>query len=152
MRLNYKKLAISIALPFIASAAGTLFTSTYGWYEYISKPAFSPPNWVFGPVWTTLYLLMGISLYIIWNSKAKKKKALTWYGIQLFLNAIWTPIFFGLQSPTLAFIDILLLWTAILITIISFSKISKKASYLLIPYIIWVTFAAILNLAIIALN
>lgn len=152
MRLNYKKLAISIALPFIASAAGALFTSTYGWYEYISKPAFSPPNWVFGPVWTTLYLLMGISLYIVWNSKAKKKNAITWYGVQLFLNAIWTPIFFGLQNPTLAFIDILLLWTAILITIISFSKISKNAAYLMIPYILWVSFAAILNLAIIMLN
>jgi tryptophan-rich sensory protein len=95
---------------------------------------------------------MGVSLYIVWNSKAKKKNALKWYGTQLVLNAIWTPIFFGLKNPALAFIDIILLWTAILMTIITFSKISKNAAYLMIPYLLWVTFAAILNLSIIIIN
>jgi translocator protein len=147
------KLIISIIIPFIASAIGSFFTvsSVSTWYLTLVKPSFNPPSWVFGPVWTLLYLLMGISLYLVWTNNYHKK-ALTFFGIQLTLNALWSILFFGLQNPLAAFIEIIFLWTSILITIIYFYKINKSSAYLLIPYILWVSFAAILNLAIVLLN
>lgn len=147
------KLVISIIIPFFASFIGGLFTasSVSSWYLELAKPFFNPPSWIFGPVWTILYLLMGISLYLIWTSKYSKK-AFVIFGIQLFLNALWSILFFGLKNPLLAFIEIIFLWISILLTIIIFYKISKKAAYLLVPYILWVTFAAILNLSIYLLN
>ena len=149
------KLIISLILPFLASAIGSLFTSTSvsTWYVDLVKPSFNPPSWVFGPVWTILFLLMGISLYLVWVEKSKNKKpAFVAFGIQLFLNALWSALFFGLQKPLVAFIEIIFLWTAILITIISFYRINKNAAYLLIPYILWVSFAAVLNLFLHILN
>lgn len=125
------------------------------WYATLNKPFFSPPNWIFGPVWTTLYLMMGVSAGLIWLKGLKSinvKKALFYFIIQLFLNFTWSIVFFGLRQPLLAFINITLLWLSILITIIKFYKISKLAAYLLLPYILWVTFASILNFSIFVLN
>ncbi|MBT3304435.1 tryptophan-rich sensory protein [Candidatus Woesearchaeota archaeon] len=147
------KLIISLVLPFIASAIGGLFTvsSVSTWYVDLVKPSFNPPSWLFGPVWTILYLLMGIALYLVWTKKFNKQ-AFTLFGIQLVLNALWSILFFGLKQPLLAFIEIIILWVMILVTIIYFYKINKNSAYLLIPYLLWVSFAAILNLAIFILN
>lgn len=150
---NYLKLAISIVIPFIASAIGGFFTVTSidSWYSALSKPFFNPPNWIFGPVWTLLYLLMGIALYLVWV-KRNDMKAFILFGVQLVLNALWSIFFFGLQNPLLAFIEIIFLWAAIFMTIMYFYSIKKVAAYMLIPYILWVTFAAILNFYIMILN
>ena len=154
---NIFKLIASLIIPFIAAGIGSLFTSqtVSTWYETLQRPVFSPPNWIFSPVWTILFLMMGLSLYLVWKKGIKTKKAktaITFFGIQLGLNALWSILFFGLQSPSLAFMEIIVLWFAILGTIVSFYKISRKAAYLLIPYILWVSFAIILNFAIVILN
>lgn len=151
---KYVKLVLSILLSFSASLIGSIFTSSSvsTWYLTIQKPSFNPPSWVFGPVWTILYFLIGVSFYLIWINKKKTKKAIWIFIIQLVLNALWSILFFGLQSPLAAFIEIIVLWIAILATIISFYKISKHAAYLLIPYILWVSFASVLNFAIMYLN
>ena len=149
------KLIISILIPFLASAIGGFFTSTSvsTWYVDLIKPSFNPPSWVFGPVWTILYLLMGIALYLVWVDKSKNKKlAFIAFGTQMFLNALWSVLFFGLQKPLFAFVEIILLWSSILITIIYFYRINKNAAYLLIPYILWVSFAAVLNFSLFILN
>ena len=147
------KLFVSILLPFLASAIGGLFTasSVSSWYVTLIKPSFNPPSWIFGPVWPILYLLMGVSLYLVWIKKEDKKVFLI-FGIQLFLNALWSILFFGIKSPLYAFIEIIFLWAAIMITIFYFYRINKISSYLLIPYILWVSFAAVLNFAIFLLN
>lgn len=154
LRKNWLKLVIALALPQLAGFLGSIFTSAKipTWYASLAKPFFSPPNWLFGPVWITLYLLMGISLYLVWVKKAEKKKALWLFGVQLALNAVWSPVFFGMQNIMLAFVVIVFLWLAIILTIIYFYKVSKKAAYLMLPYIIWVSFAAVLNLALWLLN
>ncbi|MBU0614594.1 MAG: tryptophan-rich sensory protein [Nanoarchaeota archaeon] len=152
---NAWKLLISIAITFCASAIGGLFTasSVAGWYASLDKPVFNPPNWLFGPVWTVLYLLIGISFYLIWRSNTKSlKKSSTIFGIQLSLNVLWSIIFFGLKMPWFAFGGIILLIVAISINILDFYKTDKKAAYLLIPYLLWVIFASVLNLAIAILN
>ncbi len=134
---------------------GSIFTfqSIPNWYQYLNKPSFSPPNYVFGPVWTTLYALMGTSLYIVWMSKNKTKDvALKFFYLQLFLNFIWTPIFFGLKNPGFGLIVIISMWISIVVTIVKFQKISKPASYLLYPYLLWVSFASVLNYYIWILN
>ena len=154
--MKWLKLIFAILISQLAGIIGSLFTitSTNSWYTTIIKPSFNPPNWIFGPVWTLLYLLMGISLYLILTTKKSKNRKIGLYLFftQLVLNTLWSILFFGLQSPLFAFIEIIILWLAILLTIIYFYKINKKASYLLIPYILWVTFAAILNLSIYSLN
>lgn len=151
---SWPKLILSIVLCLLAGIIGSIFTTSAipTWYAALQKPAFSPPNWIFGPVWTMLYILMGIALYIVWNNKKKSKTGLTFFGIQLALNALWSIIFFGLKSPAYAFVNIVLLWISILLTIIYFYKTSKTAAYLLIPYILWVSFAAVLNFYIMMLN
>ena len=148
------KLIISILLSLSAGAIGSIFTSSSipTWYSTLNKPVFNPPNYLFGPVWTVLYILMGISLYLIWTNKKKNKTALTIFGIQLFLNTLWSIIFFGLKNIPAAFIEIILLWAAILYTITVFYKINKNAAYILIPYLAWVSFAAILNFYLLILN
>jgi tryptophan-rich sensory protein len=152
--MNITKLIVSIAIPLIAGFVGSLFTtkSIPNWYETIQKPAFNPPNWIFGPVWTILFIMMGIALYLVWTSGKANNSALWIFGIQLGLNALWSILFFGLHSPLWAFVDIIVLWFAILATIISFYSVSATASYLLIPYILWVSFATILNWKIMVLN
>lgn len=136
---------------------GSLFTAPAipNWYSTLSKPFFSPPSWVFGPAWTILYILIGISLFLVWTKKADsdiKRNALYIFFAQLFLNAIWSPIFFGLQSPFTALIIIALLWVTIIININVFYKVSKTAALLLIPYLLWVSFATVLNFALWQLN
>jgi tryptophan-rich sensory protein len=153
--MDYKKLAISLAIPLLAGIIGSLATqeTLSSWYSTLEKPVFNPPNWVFGPVWTALYLLMGITLYLLWTSKNKNKRtAIKWFSIQLALNAIWSPLFFGLHSILLAFIDISLLWLTLVINIITTLKVSKKAAYLLVPYLLWVTFALVLNATLLVIN
>lgn len=136
--------AAAITLPAVAT-----------WYESLHKPAFTPPNWLFGSVWPVLYLLMGISFYIIWDKGLKKRRvkdALLAFFIQLYLNFMWLLLFFGLRSPSSALIDIVLLCLAIAVTIILFWKLSKTAGALLITYILWVSYAAVLNLSVYMLN
>ena len=152
-----KKLFASIALCQSAGIVGSIFTvSTIpGWYALLNKPFFSPPNWLFGPAWITLYALMGVAFYLVWSSGAdqdKKYRAMTVFLVHLFFNAIWSIIFFGLQSIGGALIMILFLWFAILATIITFHKISRPAAWLLVPYILWVSFAIYLNYSIWILN
>ena len=149
------KLILCIALCQAAGIVGSIFTfeSVTTWYLTLSKPFFNPPNWIFGPVWTTLYTLMGISLFMFWISKGKnKKRGYKIFFAQLILNTIWSIMFFGLQSPAAGLLIILILLTFIALTIKEFRKVSKPAAYLLIPYIAWVSFASILNLSIFLLN
>ena len=154
---NTLKFFVSILICLLAGGLGTIFTisSIPTWYAHLNKPFFSPPNYLFAPVWTTLYILMGISLYLIWKKGIKTKKiheAIYIFGIQLVLNAIWSPIFFGAKNIFLALAVIILMWIYILKTIVSFSKINKLVSYLLYPYIAWVSFATILNFSVWILN
>lgn len=126
------------------------------WYPTLIKPSFNPPNWIFFPVWTSLYIMMGIAAGLIWNKievqKEVVKKALIFFAIQLGLNALWSYLFFGLHNPMLAGLEIIVLWLMIYETYVQFSKINKIAGYLFVPYIAWVSFAAILNLSIWWLN
>jgi len=154
---NIYRLAASIIVCQLAGFIGSVFTfsSIPTWYAALEKPFFNPPNWVFSPVWITLFVLMGVSLYLVWSKGVKAegvKTALTLFGVQLALNALWSIIFFGLKSPLYAFIEIVILWAVILVTILKFYRISKTASYLLIPYIAWVSFAAVLNFSIFLMN
>lgn len=154
--MKWLTLIFAIVISQLAGFLGSLFTitSSGSWYAEITKPSFNPPNEVFGPVWTILYLLMGIALYLILVSKnsQNRKIGLYLFFTQLILNTLWSILFFGVQSPLFAFIEIIILWIAILFTILYFYKINKTASYLLIPYMLWVTFAAILNFRIYLLN
>lgn len=124
------------------------------WYQTIDKPVFNPPDWVFAPVWTLLYILIGIAFYLVWekNFGSNKKKVLTIYFVQLFLNFLWSLLFFGLQSPILGLIEIVILWIFIFMNIKVFYKVTKPAGYLLIPYLIWVSYALLLNLSIVIIN
>lgn len=137
-----------ISTPFTIAAIPT-------WYATLHKPFFSPPNWVFAPVWTCLYFLMGVAAYLVWKKGLKKKEvkeALKFFLIQLVLNFAWSLFFFGLHAPLLAFIEIVILWLAIFVTIKKFHPLVPFAAYLLVPYLFWVSFAAILNLSIFILN
>jgi benzodiazapine receptor len=151
MKLNLViKLVICLALTFSAAFIGSIFTgrAVPDWYAALNKPSFTPPNWLFGPVWTILYILMAISAFIVWQkglANQAVKSALILYLIQLVLNALWSVIFFGLKLPLPAFIEIILLWCAIAFTIFTFARISITAALLLVPYILWVSFAAVLN-------
>jgi len=126
------------------------------WYPSLEKPVFNPPDWVFAPVWTTLYILMGIAAALVWDRiearRDEVKKGLIFFWIQLALNAAWSFIFFGLHNPLLALIEIVLLWLMIYETFVQFMKVNKTAGYLFIPYILWVTFALVLNASIWWLN
>ena len=152
------RLVAAFGASFSAALVGSLFTSRQAldtWYANLNKPFFTPPGWVFGPVWTTLYALMAISAFLVWQRGLDThavRIALAFFLLQLVLNALWTPLFFGAKMPLLAFIEILFLWAAILSTTVAFTKVHRPAALLLIPYIAWVTFAAILNLSIYLLN
>ena len=177
---NIIKLSISIIICEFAGVIGSVFTmpSIAGWFKSLNKPFFNPPNWIFAPVWSLLFLLMGISFYLVWDKKwivknkiGKIKKIKTnaflesiWTGkwqkqgiisiffIQLFLNICWSLLFFGKHFIGFAFFELLVLWLAILFTIISFYRVSKISAYLLLPYIAWVSFAGILNYWLLILN
>ncbi len=124
-------------------------SSVTTWFPTLTKPSFNPPSWVFAPVWSLLYMMMGIAAGLVWNridyEKGAVKKALVFFVIQLALNALWSILFFGIRNPFLAFIEIILLWLMIYETYVQFGKIDKIAGYLFIPYILWVSFAAVLN-------
>lgn len=133
-----------------AGFVGSIFTAPAipVWYATLQKPFFTPPSWVFGPAWTALYILMGVALFLVWNKSIQDRKvkiAMSIFGVQLVLNFLWSIIFFGLQSPFYALVEIVILWLAILLTIIKFYRIDKRASFLLVPYILWVSFASVLN-------
>ena len=150
MPINIPKLFLSIGLCIGAGILGSFFTvsSISTWYVTLNKPFFSPPNWIFAPVWTILYILMGISLYLVWQRKSVHSV----FWVQLTSNVAWSIIFFGMKNPTFALVDIVALWVSILLTIKYFYIVSKLAAYLLIPYFLWVSFASILNLMIVLLN
>ncbi|MFC1501093.1 TspO/MBR family protein [Elusimicrobiota bacterium] len=150
MKNSIIKLVVSILICQTAGFTGSIFTqmSVNTWYQTINKPAFNPPNSIFPIVWTTLFILMGISLFLVWNEKfddTEKKKAYYLFGLQLFVNVLWSLSFFGLRAPFLALIVLIGLWFLILLNITSFYKINKISGYLLIPYILWVSFAGVLN-------
>lgn len=150
-------LVISVLICQCAGLIGSFFTrpSIPAWYTTLDKPAFTPPSWLFSPVWITLFLLMGISLFLIWRRGFTEKEvrvALGFFGLQLLFNIIWSVLFFGLRSPLAGFIDIGVLWIAIVLTIFYFFTISKIAAILLLPYIVWVSFASVLNFFIWRLN
>jgi tryptophan-rich sensory protein len=155
-KFNYLHAGGWIILIELIGSIGVIFTNPAipTWYAGLAKPAFSPPNWLFAPVWIVLFALIGLAIYLILLHKKSQSRdqAITFFVVQLVLNVLWSAIFFGLHLPLLAFVEILLLWIAILYTAISFYKLSRLASYLLIPYILWVTFAAILNFSIALLN
>jgi len=154
------KFVISIIICESVGIIGSFFTfsSVSNWFPTLVKPWFSPPSWLFGPVWTILYFLMGLSLYIVWNktetiSKQKyKKQFFILFGIQLILNALWSFLFFGLKSPISGLIDILFLDIAVITTIIYANRVSKYAAVLLAPYMAWIIFATLLNFEIALLN
>lgn len=152
------KLFIALIIPQLAAVVGSVFTSrsVSDWYLTIERPALNPPSWVFGPVWTTLFILMGVALYLVWTregvSEAVKRAAYNIFGAQLVLNVLWSVAFFGLQDPGLALFVIALLWVMILLNILIFGKISRIAGRLLWPYLAWVSFATYLNYAIWTLN
>lgn len=137
-----------------AGIVGSFFTAPNIpiWYATLTKPLIAPPNWVFGPIWTTLFLLTGIAAYLVWKQGKNTTAALKIFGLQLTLNVLWSVFFFGFQNPGAAFIEIIFLWLAIAWNIYAFSKYSKVAAWLLVPYLAWVAFAGALNYFIWALN
>lgn len=154
---SYVKLLIAIAIPVLAGGISGFFTVTgvESWYQTIQKPSWNPPNWVFGPVWTTLYVMMGIALWLVWKEDTSRELKLIagiLFAAQLTLNFFWSFIFFKLELPGWAFAEILVMWVAILATIFAFAQVNKTAAWLLVPYISWVSFAAMLNFTIWRLN
>jgi len=151
------RLVVAVAIPLVAAFLGSVFTmpSIPTWYAAINKPAWNPPNWIFGPVWTILFILMGIALWLIWEKgldKIQVRTAVNIFSAQLVLNIVWSLLFFGLHSPFWAFIEIIALWLMILWTIIAFYRLDKTAGLILIPYILWVSFASFLNFTVMRLN
>lgn len=142
-----------LVLCFSAAATGAFFPPG-DWYGTLQKPAWNPPGWVFGPVWTALYAMMAIAAWLVGRRGgfAAQRAPLLWFLAQLALNAAWTPLFFGLRRPGLAFADILLLWLALAITLSAFCRASRPAAWLLAPYLAWVSFAAFLNFTLWRLN
>ncbi|OGC88576.1 TspO protein [Candidatus Adlerbacteria bacterium RIFOXYC1_FULL_48_26] len=143
-----------IALSEAAGIVGSFFTapSIAGWYATLTKPDIAPPNWIFAPVWTTLFLLMGIAAFLVWRTRKNTRTALGLFGLQLALNVLWSLLFFGLQNPGAALAEITLLWLSIAATMVAFAKFSKPAAWLLVPYIAWVSFAGYLNFLLWSLN
>lgn len=159
MKISVNRISIFILSLFIPQFAGLIgsivtFPAIDTWYKTLNMPPIAPPNWVFGPVWTILYVLMGVSLFlVIKDGKSKKvEEATTYYFAQIIVNVLWSFAFFGLKSPLLGFLTILLLAFLIIMTIRKFASISKVSSYFLYPYIAWVSFATILNFWIYLLN
>ena len=147
-------LTACFAVAGLGSVITTAQTISGGWLETLDKPFFSPPSWLFGPVWTILYFLIAISGWLVWRQSGfsgARVAMLLFFG-QLALNFLWTAIFFGLRAPGLALVEIVILWGAILLTALTFRSLSRLAAVLLLPYLAWVTFAAVLNVAIWWLN
>lgn len=155
-KVSYRKLSVSILAPLVAGFLGSAFTTpaVRTWYFVINKPVWNPPSWLFAPVWTVLFVLMGIAYYLVWSAKPSNKKrvALKVYWAQLFLNVLWSVFFFGMHNFWLAFLEIIVLWISIALTIVDFHMVNKATKWLLIPYILWVSFAAYLNFTVAFLN
>lgn len=154
---NLLKLIACLAVVFVAAGIGSLATTKAipTWYKGLAKPSFNPPAWLFGPAWTVLYLMMAVAAWLVWKQgigAAGVKLALAVFLAQLLLNTLWSILFFGLRSPLAGLVDIVVLWLAILATIVLFFRLSVPAGVLLLPYIAWVTFAAVLNAAVFLLN
>jgi tryptophan-rich sensory protein len=154
---NTIKLILAVAVPLAVGGLSGLATArgVDTWYPTLAKPSFNPPAWVFGPTWTVLYILMGVALFLVWRqgpSAQGVRFALTVFAVQLVLNALWSIIFFGMQSPAWAFVEIILLWLAILATLWAFWRVTPAAGWLLVPYLAWVSFATVLNGSIWVLN
>lgn len=149
---NWAKLGVMVVVCELAGIAGSIFTipAISGWYAGLTKSALTPPAWVFGPAWTTLYFLMGIAAYLVWRTG--EVRALRVFWVQLAVNVLWSYFFFGMHNPALALFDIALLWVLIIWTMTAFAKISRPAMYVLVPYIAWVSFAAYLNYSVWILN
>jgi tryptophan-rich sensory protein len=148
---------ISVAVCELAGIIGSVFTtpSIPGWYAGLAKPSFNPPNWIFGPVWTTLYAMMGVAAYLVYEKGVKDRavrRALAVFAAQLLLNTIWSIVFFGAHMILAAAAVIVLLWGGIVASIVLFRPISKAAAYLLVPYVLWVSFATALNISLYVLN
>jgi len=144
------------ALCNAAGALGSLFTlqAVPTWYAGLAKPSWNPPAWVFGPVWTVLYVMMAVSAWLVWRGQCGPARtlALRWFLLQLLINAMWSPVFFGGRNPAAGFVVIVALWVSIVITLARFWKLSRPAAILLVPYLAWVSFASALNLALWKLN
>ena len=150
-----KAIALVISLAIVAAVAA--FGGRFGpgaWYAQLVKPSWTPPGWLFGPVWTVLYILMAVAAWLVWKAEdfASVRVPLLFYAVQLVLNALWSLAFFGLHRIGLAFIDIIALWAAILATVILFRRVSAAAAVMMLPYLAWVTFAAFLNYSLWRLN
>jgi len=150
-------IAVSIVVCELAGLIGSLFTTPAipGWYAGLTKPSFNPPSWVFAPVWTALYAMMGLAAWLVYDKGFKRpevKKALTVFAVQLLLNTLWSIVFFGAHQIFASVIVIVLLWAMILWTILVFRRISRAAAWLLVPYILWVSFASILTVSVYVLN
>lgn len=149
-------LSVSLGIVFLVAALGGAVTasSVRDWYPALVKPSWTPPPWVFGPAWTTLYLLMAIAAWLVWLRRTETLvgPALRWYGLQLVFNAVWSVLFFGLRSPGLAVVEIIFLWSAIVATVVTFYRVRPLAAWLLVPYLLWCTFAAALNATVWWLN
>ncbi|MEO0065535.1 MAG: hypothetical protein RI983_861 [Bacteroidota bacterium] len=153
---SIQKLFISLVATIGIGSLGGIFTIAEipTWYAGLNKPSFNPPNWLFGPVWTSLYTMMGIAFYLIWKQPAtdSRKKAIQLFIIQFVFNFFWSIIFFSLHAIAAALIEIIVMWVFILLTILQFSKLSKTAAWLMVPYIAWVSFATLLTASIWKLN
>jgi tryptophan-rich sensory protein len=149
MKDNIVKLILAICIPLLVGGVAGAFTadSVTGWYQNLNSPSFRPPDWIFGPVWITLYILMGFSSYLIWKMPrtTQRDQALLISAIQLFINFIWSFLFFYFKNIGLALVDIILLWITILLMGYAFYKKRPLAAYINVPYFLWVSFAAILN-------
>lgn len=141
-------IAVTLAAAGIGGAATSASVNT--WYPTLAKPDWNPPDWVFGPVWSTLYLLMSIAAWRVWRHAENpgRRSALGWYFTQLVLNALWSCLFFGLRNPGLAFAEVLVFWASLVVVLAKFARIDRPAAVLWVPYLAWVSFAAVLNGAI----
>lgn len=151
------KLSLSVLIPLLIGFVGSYFTAPAipEWYAGLNKPSLNPPNWIFAPVWTILYIFMGVAFFLVWKESTETRRkiiAFAFFGAQLVLNLTWSIFFFGMKNPELALMNIVLLIIALVATMISFYKISKKTLYLLLPYLLWISFASYLNYQIIVLN
>jgi len=151
------RLVISIATPLAVGGLSGIATArgVQEWYPSLAKPVFNPPAWIFGPVWTALYIMMGVAAFLVWDRGWRRpgvRHALAVFAAQLVLNVLWSALFFGARSPVAALVDIFALWLGILASIILFARVSKAGAVLMVPYLLWVSFATVLNVAIVALN
>jgi len=147
---DWQSFVFWIVLCELAGVLGSVFTVTAipTWYQTLTRPSFSPPNWIFGPVWTTLYLLMGVAIALVRQRKNRKgsvQSATTLFVVHLFANALWSPLFFGAKNIPLAFVVIGFIWVSLILLIFRFYAIEKKSAYLLLPYLAWISFATVLN-------